>query len=156
MTIAEIGALMDNFSDEVEENEELKAEMANSPDCSEMIKVFSENRDHDWDLTANKVAILGMLIVNVCKDLNDGAIDGDFVSERIELVLNTMLLPPTVWHQIQIELGEDRGIFPEDEIKSMFEKKFGKITWDKMINGEVVQPDSDLGGEWKSDNVILD
>lgn len=149
MSLAEIGALMDNFSAEMEDNYELKMEMSESPDCSEIIKVFNEHREHDWELTANKISILGMLVVNACRDLHNGKIIDSFVSDRVELVLNSMLLSPEIWHKVQVEIGQDLGIFPEEDIKKDFEKKFGEITWDKMIDGEIVKPDGEFGESWK-------
>lgn len=149
MTLAEIGALMDNFEEQCNwDQEEL---IKNSPDCTEIIELFDENKEHDWPLTSQKLSVLGILITNVCKDINEGKVDSDFVSDRVETVLNSMLLPPEVWHRINIELGEDPGIFPDNEVKKMFEKKFGAITWDRMINGEVVKPKGKFGENWTDD-----
>lgn len=146
MTLAEIGALMDNFEEQC--NWETEAAINSAPDCTEIIDLFDENKEHEWALSAQKLSVLGILITNVCKEVKEGKVESDFISDRVETVLNSMLLPPEVWHRIDIELGEDSGIFPDDEIKKMFEKKFGAITWDRMINGEVVKPEGKFGDNW--------
>lgn len=147
MTIAELAALMDKFDTKLADQ---VASQGIDKSAAETIECFNSNKDNGWMLTAEKLSVLGIILLKASQEIT-GGVNDEFIQDRLETVLNVMLLPCDLWHRIVVEIGNDPGIVtPDRSVRAALERKFGAVGWDRVVGGKTVQPEGNIGEKWTS------